>query len=76
MNKSKIFIEIGIVIITIIIIYSIILYIILENTIPGGGLGLTMAQVAFVYNLIYIIPIGLTGIGLIYKGYKLKKVLE
>jgi len=76
MKKSNKFIGIGVAIIIIIIIYSIFLYIILENTIPGGGLGLTMAQVAFVYNLIYIIPIGLTGIGLIYKGYKLRKVLE
>ena len=76
MKKSKKFIEIGISIITIIIFYSIVLYIILDNTIHGGGLGLTMAQVAFVYNLIYIIPIGLTGFYLIYKGFKLKKLLE
>jgi hypothetical protein len=32
-----------------------------------------MAQTAFVYNLIYIIPVGIVGIILIYKGNKLRK---
>jgi len=64
---------IGVAIIIIIIVYSIFLYIYLENTIPGGGIGLTVAQAAFVYNLFYIIPIGLTGLVLIYKGNKLRK---
>ncbi|MFX0002205.1 MAG: hypothetical protein ACFE9C_14195 [Candidatus Hodarchaeota archaeon] len=73
MQKYNKFIGIGLAIIIFIIPYSILLYIYLENTIPGGGFHLTMAQTAFVYNLIYIVPVGIVGIILIYKGNKLRK---
>ncbi|MFX0136698.1 MAG: hypothetical protein ACFFDN_23885 [Candidatus Hodarchaeota archaeon] len=77
MERSKKFMNIGAGIFITIIVYSIILYVILQNTISGGGPGhLNMAQVAFMYNLFYIIPIGLVGIGLIYKGNKLRKIFE
>lgn len=58
----------GVATLIVIITYSIILYIYFENTIPGAGLGLTIAQDLFISQLLYIVPIGLTGIGLIYKG--------
>lgn len=77
MKKSGNLILLGVAMINKMIVYSILLYIFLENTIPGGGLGhLTMAQVGFVYNLIYIIPIVAIGIWLICKGFKIKKYDE
>jgi len=67
MEKKEIFTGIGIAILIIIIGYSIALFIYFENTIPGAGIELSMAQVLFIWQLVYIIPIGLLGIGLIYK---------
>ena len=67
MTKSKKFSRIGIATLIIIIGYSIALFIYFENTIPGAVNELSMAQVLFISQLVYIIPIGLIGIGLIYK---------
>ncbi len=73
MTKSKKFSRIGLATLTIIITYSIILYIYFENTIPGMGIGLSYAQSTFLTQLVYIIPIGLGGIGLIFWGNKVSK---
>lgn len=67
MEKKEIFTGIGIATLIIIIGYSIALFIYFENTIPGAGTEFNMAQELFKFQLVYIIPIGLLGIGLIYK---------
>ncbi len=76
MTKSKKFSRIGVATLIIIIAYSIILYIYFENTIPGMGLGLSYAQATFLTQLVYIIPIGLGGIGLIYWGNRVSKNID
>ena len=64
----------------VIITYSIILYIYFENTIPGAGLGLPIAQSLFMFQLLIIVLIGLIGFSLIckeiYKGNKMRKDID
>lgn len=67
MEEAKKSTGIGVATLIIIFAYSIVLYIYFENTIPGIGIGLSMAQELFMSQLVYIIPIGLIGIGLIFK---------
>ena len=76
MMKSKKNARIGIATLIIIIAYIIIIYIYLENTIPGMGLGLSYAQATFLTQLVYIIPIGLGGIASIYWGNRVSKGID
>ncbi len=73
MTKSNKYSRGGVATLIIIVIYSIILYLYFESTIPGMGLGLSNAQATFLTQLVYIIPIGLGGIVLIYWGNRVSK---